>query len=74
MEHLTNEYGRRDQIQFSIYPSSQFSTSVVEPYNASLSTHATLEHSNCAFLFDNEVLSNIYIVEILIFYNQYIKI
>ncbi|KAI2811074.1 hypothetical protein BLOT_002245 [Blomia tropicalis] len=35
------------------------STSVVEPYNSILTTHATLEHSDCAFMVDNEAIYDI---------------
>ena len=33
----------------------QVSTAIVEPYNAVLYTHTTLEHCDCAFLVDNQV-------------------
>ena len=33
----------------------QVATAVVEPYNSILTTHTTLEHSDCAFMVDNEV-------------------
>jgi hypothetical protein len=36
-------------------PPAQISTVVVEPYNSVLCTHAMLEHSDVAFLVDNEV-------------------
>jgi hypothetical protein len=36
----------------------QVSTSIVEPYNAVLYTHTTLEHCDCAFLVDNQVQIN----------------
>lgn len=32
------------------------STAVVEPYNAILYTHTTLEHCDCAFMVDNEAI------------------
>ena len=32
------------------------STAIVEPYNAVLYTHTTLEHCDCAFLVDNQVI------------------
>ena len=32
---------------------------VVEPYNSILTTHATLEHSDCAFMVDNEAIYDI---------------
>ena len=35
------------------------STAVVEPYNSILTTHTTLEHSDCAFMVDNEAIYNI---------------
>ena len=34
-------------------------TSVVEPYNAILTTHTTLDHSDCAFMVDNEAIYDI---------------
>ena len=38
-------------------PSTPFS--VVEPYNSILTTHTTLEHSDCAFMVDNEAIYDI---------------
>lgn len=32
---------------------------MVEPYNAILTTHTTLEHSECAFMVDNEAIYDI---------------
>src|ERR1700754_1217103 len=32
---------------------------VVEPYNSVLTTHTTLEHSDCAFMVDNEAIYDI---------------
>ena len=37
----------------------QVSTAVVEPYNSILTTHTTLEHSDCAFMVDNEAVYDI---------------
>ena len=34
-------------------------TAVVEPYNSVLTTHTTLEHSDCAFMVDNEAIYDI---------------
>ncbi|CAH0555519.1 unnamed protein product [Brassicogethes aeneus] len=59
MEKLSNEYGKKSKLQFAIYPAPQISTAVVEPYNAILTTHTTLEHSDCAFLVDNEAIYDI---------------
>lgn len=44
--------------QFKSYP-QQVSTAVVEPYNSILTTHTTLEHSDCAFMVDNEAIYDI---------------
>jgi len=46
-------------VEFSIYPAPQVSTAVVEPYNSILTTHTTLEHSDCAFMVDNEAIYDI---------------
>merc|ERR1712202_101262 len=59
MERLSVDYGKKSKLQFSVYPAPQVSTAVVEPYNAILSTHTTLEHSDCAFMVDNEALYDI---------------
>ena len=32
---------------------------MVEPYNSILTTHTTLEHSDCAFMVDNEAIYDI---------------
>ena len=37
----------------------QVSTAVVEPYNSVLTTHTTQEHSDCAFMVDNEAIYDI---------------
>ena len=34
-------------------------TAIVEPYNSTLCAHTTLEHSNCAFMVDNEAIYDI---------------
>merc|ERR1712167_211868 len=45
--------------RFSVDPSPQVSTAVVEPYNSVLSTHSLLEHTDVAFMVDNEALYDI---------------
>ena len=42
-----------------VYPAPQVATAVVEPYNSVLTTHTTLEHSDCAFMVDNEAIYDI---------------
>ena len=56
MERLSVEYGKKSKLGFSIYPAPQVSTAIVEPYNAILYTHTTLEHCDCAFLVDNQAI------------------
>ncbi|KAI3389305.1 hypothetical protein SNEBB_003524 [Seison nebaliae] len=59
MERLSVEFGKKSKLEFAIYPSPRISTAVVEPYNSILTTHTTLEHSDCAFMVDNEATFNI---------------
>ena len=59
LERLSVDYGRKSKIEFAVYPSPQVSTAVVEPYNAVLCSHAMLEHSDVAFMVDNEALYDI---------------
>jgi len=56
LERLSVEYGKKSKLGFSIYPAPQVSTAIVEPYNAVLYTHTTLEHCDCAFLVDNQAI------------------
>ena len=60
MEKLSDDYGKKIKLEFPIYPADHISNAVVEPYNSVLATHATLEHSECAFMFDNEAIYDIY--------------
>ncbi|KAF5304080.1 hypothetical protein FQA39_LY01865 [Lamprigera yunnana] len=59
MERLSVDYGKKSKLEFTIYPAPQVSTAVVEPYNSILTTHTTLEHSDCAFMVDNEAIYDI---------------
>ena len=59
MERLSHDYGKKTKLEFAIYPAPQISSAVVEPYNSILTTHTTLEHTDCAFLVDNEALYDI---------------
>ncbi|CAF0726966.1 unnamed protein product [Brachionus calyciflorus] len=54
MERLSADYGKKSKLEFAVYPSPRISSAVVEPYNSVLTTHSTLEHSDCAFMVDNE--------------------
>jgi len=56
---LRDAYPDRILATFSVYPSPKVSDTVVEPYNAVLSTHQLLENSDETFIIDNEALYNI---------------
>ena len=56
LERLSVDYGRKSKLTFTIYPSPQVSTAVVEPYNCVLATHSLMEHSDVSFMVDNEAL------------------
>ena len=66
MERLSVDYGKKSKLGFSIYPAPQVATAIVEPYNAVLYTHTTLEHCDCAFLVDNQVRNPYYLLKIVI--------
>jgi tubulin alpha len=59
LEHLSQEFGKKTKLQFAVYPAPRVSTAVVEPYNAVLSTHSTIENSDCTFLVDNTAVYDI---------------
>jgi tubulin alpha len=59
LERLSTDYGKKSKLEFSVYPAPKMSSSVVEPYNAVLTTHTTLEHSDCSFMVDNEAIYDI---------------
>merc|ERR1711897_113348 len=56
---LRDAYPDRILATFSVYPSPKVSDTVVEPYNAVLSSHQLLENSDETFMIDNEALYNI---------------
>merc|ERR1711877_99158 len=56
---IRDAYPDRITCTYSVYPSPKVSDTVVEPYNAVLSTHQLLENSDETFIIDNEALMNI---------------
>jgi len=56
---IRDTYPDRITTTYSVYPSPKVSDTVVEPYNAVLSSHQLLENSDETFLIDNEALYNI---------------
>ncbi|KAK2702669.1 hypothetical protein QYM36_018725 [Artemia franciscana] len=59
MKHLIVDYGKKFKLEFAVYSAPLVSTAVVEPYNSILTTHTTLEYSDCAFMVDNEAIYDI---------------
>ena len=59
LERLSVDYGKKSKLDFTVYPSPQVSTAVVEPYNSILSTHSLLEHTDVAVMLDNEAIYDI---------------
>jgi len=56
---IRDGYPDRITSTYSVYPSPKVSDTVVEPYNAVLSSHQLLENSDETFVVDNEALYNI---------------
>ncbi|XP_037077399.1 tubulin alpha-1 chain-like [Pollicipes pollicipes] len=56
MERLSIDYGKKSKLNFSVYPAPEVATAVVEPYNAILFTHTTLEHTDVEFMVDNQAI------------------
>lgn len=59
LERLSAEYGKKSKLNFCCWPSPRVSTTVVEPYNAVLSTHSLLEHTDVTVMLDNEAIYDI---------------
>merc|ERR1711906_16267 len=58
-ERLSVDYGKKSKLGFTIIPSPQISTAVVEPYNSILSCHTLLEHMDVNASLDNEAIYDI---------------
>ncbi|ETO17487.1 tubulin alpha-3 chain [Reticulomyxa filosa] len=59
LEHLAVNYRKKAKIGFEVYPSSNLSTCMVEPYNATLATHWLLDHTDVSLVLDNEAIYSI---------------
>ncbi|KAG0005843.1 Tubulin alpha-2 chain [Modicella reniformis] len=59
LERLALDYGKKSKLQFAVYPAPTIATSVVEPYNSVLTTHATMDQADCSFMVDNEAIYEI---------------
>ncbi|BET01462.1 Hypothetical protein NTJ_14273 [Nesidiocoris tenuis] len=59
LDKMRRDYGKISILEFGVYPSPRVSCLIVEPYNAVLTTHSTLNNMDVSFLFDNEALYDI---------------
>ncbi|XP_026481332.1 tubulin alpha chain-like [Ctenocephalides felis] len=59
MQKLNDTYHKKCKLQVAVYPAPKVSTAVVEPYNAILTTHATIAAADVAFMVDNEAIYDI---------------
>jgi len=56
---LQEEFSDRIVATYSVLPSTSVSSTVVEPYNSTLSLHQLIEHAEMTYTIDNEALQNI---------------
>merc|ERR1712048_210091 len=56
LERIAVDYRKKSKIGFEIYPAPKISTCIVEPYNAMLSTHWLLDHTEVSVILDNEAI------------------
>merc|ERR1712156_665527 len=59
LERIAVDYRKKSKIGFEIYPAPNISTCIVEPYNAMLSTHWLLDHTEVSVVLDNEAIYSI---------------
>ena len=59
LSKIKEEYPDRIVMSFSVVPSPKVSDTVVEPYNAMLSTHQLIDNTDQTFCIDNEALHDI---------------
>ena len=60
LERCAVDYRKKSKLGFEVYPSPAISTCIVEPYNALLSTHWLLDHTEVSIMLDNEALYALY--------------
>merc|ERR1719309_480506 len=56
LERIAVDYRKKSKIGFEVYPAPNISTCIVEPYNAMLSTHWLLDHTEVSLVLDNEAI------------------
>jgi tubulin alpha len=55
LEYLSVYYGKKSKLESVVYPRPPVSTPAVEQFNSILATHAMIDHSDWAFMVNNEV-------------------
>ena len=50
LERLNDKFPKKLIQTYSVFPNAQEGDVVVQPYNSVLTTHTTLEHSDCSFM------------------------
>lgn len=58
-DHIAEEFTSKTRLACAIYPSPTISTAIVEPYNAVLLTHTSMENMDVVFLMDNQAMYNL---------------
>ncbi|KAF7355482.1 Tubulin nucleotide-binding domain-like protein [Mycena sanguinolenta] len=74
LERLFADYDKKFKFEFCVYAAPQLSTSIVEPYNSVLTTHRTLEHSDCSFLVDNQAIYDICKKNLLVAFPSFVNL
>ena len=59
MDQLCVDYAKKSKLEFVIYPAPNMAPAIVEPYNAILTTHTSLELTDVSFLVDNQAIYEI---------------
>eukprot|EP01025_Chloroclados_australasicus_P068755 TRINITY_DN9580_c0_g1_i2.p2 TRINITY_DN9580_c0_g1~~TRINITY_DN9580_c0_g1_i2.p2 ORF type:complete len:451 (+),score=55.27 TRINITY_DN9580_c0_g1_i2:1296-2648(+) len=59
LERLHVDFGKKPKLGFTVYPSPEVSTAVVEPYNSVMSTHTLLEYTDIVMTLDNQAVYDI---------------
>jgi len=59
LERVAVDYRKKSKLGFEVYPSPIISNCVVEPYNALLTTHWLLDHTEVSVVLDNEQIYEI---------------
>lgn len=59
MDRLAEDFAKKCKLEVVVYPAPMISSAVVEPYNSVLTTHCTLDRTDCAFMVDNQAIYDI---------------